>query len=101
MAVAAADDSFILNDEKLEKLAKVVYNQEAEAAKHCKCNSEIERSYCIRETKVCYHTVLELLESMRQLKKELKSRPVSRQFAKSLKETACLSDNSSKGTVRT
>ncbi|KAH7546649.1 hypothetical protein FEM48_Zijuj01G0223800 [Ziziphus jujuba var. spinosa] len=63
-------DPVLLDDEKLVKLAKVVYNQEAEAAKHCKCNSEIERSNCIRETKVCYNTVLGLLDSVKQLKKE-------------------------------
>ena len=70
----ADPDSFILNDEEVVKLAKVVYKQEAEAAKHCKYNSEVERSNCIRETKVCYNTVLGLLDSVRQLKKEFEDK---------------------------
>ncbi|XP_060670017.1 uncharacterized protein LOC107432446 [Ziziphus jujuba] len=63
-------DPVLLDDEKLVKLAKVVYKQEAEAAKHCKCNSEIEHSNSFRETKVCYNTVLGLLDSVKQLKKD-------------------------------
>ena len=70
----ADPDSFILNDEEVVKLAKVVYKQEAEAAKHCKYNSEVERSNFIRETKVCYNTVLGLLDSVRQLKKEFEDK---------------------------
>ncbi|KAJ8769821.1 hypothetical protein K2173_008227 [Erythroxylum novogranatense] len=70
----ADPDSFILNDEEVEKLAKVVYKQEVEAAKQCKCNSEVMRSSCIRETKVCYNTILGLLDSVRQLKKEFKDK---------------------------
>ncbi|KAH7546652.1 hypothetical protein FEM48_Zijuj01G0224100 [Ziziphus jujuba var. spinosa] len=63
-------DPVLLDDEKLVKLAKVVYKQEVEAAKYCKCNSEIEHSNSFRETKVCYNTVLGLLDSVKQLKKE-------------------------------